>query len=97
MRILAVLAVLAIISFSFSATIPDSQLASSANVQILESGTVTATGGQIMSLDVNIPLPASSAYQSVQASGQSHADSQGNPYIKVVRTRRPTRSIIPKR
>ena len=83
MRSLLLLLALCAITLSFAVDANNPQLASAASVQIVESGTISATGGHIASLELDIPIPVSSSYQEVQAGGQSFIDGQGNPYIQI--------------
>ncbi|VVC00361.1 Transglutaminase-like superfamily protein [uncultured archaeon] len=65
------------------AQIQNPQLALSANVTIDENGTVTATGGQMRGISINISVPLSSPYQKVETQSARRLDEEGNDYIVV--------------
>ena len=59
------------------------QLASSLSASIDAHGTVTASGGSIRSLSLNISIPSSTPYQMVEAAGPMEFDSEGNSYLSI--------------
>lgn len=83
MRSLPALFAFCMMALSFADSLQEPQLASSATVEIYENGTVFASNGQILTLELNVPVPTSTAYQSVQAGGQAYIDAEGNSYLKI--------------
>lgn len=79
----AILAALVIVSLSSALQIENPQLVNYASVIIDENGTVSVLGAQIRSLDINLSMPLSSAYQDIQINEQVRQDSEGNQYIKI--------------
>lgn len=59
------------------------QLASSASIVVEESGTITALGGQMKDLELNLSVPISNEHQLVQGAEGAFFDSEGNPYIRI--------------
>ncbi len=59
------------------------QLATSLSAQVLAQGTVTAMGGSMHDLHMNISVPSSEAYQIVEAGEQILFDSDGNGYLAI--------------
>ena len=59
------------------------QLATSLSAVVIEQGTVTATGGELNSLQMNISVPSSTSYQIVEAGEMINFDSDGNGYLAI--------------
>jgi len=68
-------------TFAFAQENP--QLASSLSAVVTAHGTVTASGGQIHSLSMNISVPSSTPYQIVEAGEPMVLDPDGNGYIAI--------------
>ena len=75
------LALLALPLLSFAQETP--QLVSSLSSEIEVNGTVTAHGGDIHSLDMNISVPTTTPYQAVDAGSAVKKDGDGNGYLSV--------------
>jgi len=60
-----------------------SQLASTLSAVVEVQGTVTATGGEINSLHMNVSVPSSTSYQIVEAGEVMTFDSIGNGYLAI--------------
>ena len=78
-RALALFAIL--ISSLFAQETP--QLASALSAVVWAQGSVTATGGEIHSLQMNISVPSSTPYQIVEAGELMKFDSNGNGYLSL--------------
>ncbi len=78
-RALALLIILS--SPLFAQELP--QLASTLSAVVMVQGTVTATGGEIHSLQMNISVPSSTPYQIVEAGEPMRFDSNGNGYLSL--------------
>ena len=85
---LCALAVILILSLSFAEG-EAPQLASSLSAAIDEHGAVTASGGQVRSLSMNISIPSSTPYQIVEAGEPIQFDSDGNGYLAIFATNPP--------
>ncbi|MFA6328760.1 MAG: transglutaminase-like domain-containing protein [Candidatus Micrarchaeia archaeon] len=59
------------------------QLASALSAAVGVHGTVSATGGDIRSLQMNISIPSSTPYQIVEAGEKMEFDSDGNGYLAI--------------
>ena len=59
------------------------QLASSLSAVVEMQGMVTATGGEINSLQMNVSVPSSTPYQIVEAGEMMNFDSNGNSHITI--------------
>ncbi|MFA6908200.1 MAG: transglutaminase-like domain-containing protein [Candidatus Micrarchaeia archaeon] len=59
------------------------QLATSLSAVMMAQGTVTATGGSILSLQMNLSVPSSAPYQIVEAGEMMKFDSDGNGYLAI--------------
>ena len=57
------------------------QLASSLSAVVVVQGTVTATGGELRSLQMNVSVPSSTPYQIVEAGEMMQFDTDGNGYF----------------
>jgi len=78
-RALALFAIL--ISSLFAQETP--QLASALSAVVWAQGSVTATGGEIHSLQMNISVPSSTPYQIVEAGELMKFDSDGNAHLLI--------------
>jgi transglutaminase-like putative cysteine protease len=65
------------------------QLASALSAVVEAQGTVTAAGGEIRSLQMNISVPSSTPYQSVEVGEMLKFDTDGNGYIAISATEPP--------
>jgi len=86
------LAIFLLLTISFAAG-EAPQLSSSLSAAVSESGAITATGGDIRSLALNISIPSSAPsapYQVVDAGEPMLFDSDGNAYL-AISTQTPTR------
>jgi hypothetical protein len=82
LRLAAFLAILlALPLLSFAQETP--QLASSLSAEIEVHGTVTASGGSIHSLEMNISVPTTTSYQAVDVGEQVQKDSNGNGFLSI--------------
>jgi transglutaminase-like putative cysteine protease len=59
------------------------QLATSLSAEVLAQGTVSASGGTMRDLRMNISVPSSEAYQIVEAGEQMLFDAEGNAYLSI--------------
>lgn len=59
------------------------QLATSLSAEVLAQGTVSASGGTMHDLRMNISVPSSEAYQIVEAGEQMLFDSEGNAHLSI--------------
>ena len=81
-RLASTVAFILLISASFaSGELP--QLASSLSAVVEAQGMVTASGGEIHSLQMNISVPSSTPYQIVEAGEMMKFDSDGNGYLSL--------------
>ena len=94
MRALAVFALLAACAFA-DGEMP--QLATSLSAVVMEQGSVTATGGQIHSLQMNLSVPSSTPYQIVEAGEMMKFDPDGNGYLAISATDPPNPFTYSKR
>ena len=62
------------------------QLASALSAVVMEQGTVTAIGGEIHGLQMNLSVPSSTPYQIVEAGEMMNFDSEGNGYLAISAT-----------
>ena len=81
----AALAIFLILTMPFAASeVP--QLSSSLSAEISEQGTITAVGGEIRSLALNLSIPSSAPsapYQVVDAGEPMQFDADGNAYLAI--------------
>ena len=81
-KMVRALALFIILSSSlFAQELP--QLASSLSAVVMVQGTVSATGGEIRSLQMNVSVPSSTPYQIVEAGEPMKFDSDGNGYLSI--------------
>jgi hypothetical protein len=80
-RALIVFLLLSLAMGVFSAAAIAPQLSSSLFAQVDVEGTISAVGGEIYSLDINISIPTSTPYQIVEAGEQMKFDEFGNGYL----------------
>ena len=79
----AALVLLALISLQSAATDPSPQLASYSEVEIYQQGTISALGGNLKTIVLNLSLPRSTEYQAVRSGISSLSDSEGNSYLQI--------------
>ncbi|MCX6771750.1 MAG: transglutaminase-like domain-containing protein [Candidatus Micrarchaeota archaeon] len=80
-----VLALFLLLTLSFASS-EAPQLASALSAVVDAQGTVTAIGGEIRSLNMNILVPSSASYQIVEAGEQIQFDSDGNGFLSISAT-----------
>jgi len=78
----SVLAIFLLLTASFAAS-EAPQLASTLSAVVWVQGTVTATGGQMHSLQMNVSVPSSTPYQIVEAGELMKFDPYGNGYLSI--------------
>ncbi|MFA6213814.1 MAG: hypothetical protein WC717_00875 [Candidatus Micrarchaeia archaeon] len=67
----------------FSADSPAPQLAHTLSALVKAQGTVTAIGGTMQSLGLNVSVPSATSYQEVESGEQIKYDSGGNGYLSI--------------
>ncbi len=79
MRFLAsALLLFALLHLAQAITLSDPQLVKSMDIEVTESGNISATSGEMTNLSMNTTIPQASAYQTINYSGRTAVDADGN-------------------